>query len=40
MNNTKSLMIGINPKYAIKLDNVKLDKTYPEENVLPNNFFI
>ena len=34
MNNTKSLMIDMKPKDAIKLDSVKLDKTYPKENVL------
>ena len=34
MNNTVSSMIGIKPKDAIKLDNVPLDKKYPEETVL------
>ena len=34
MNNTKSSMIDMKPKDAIKLDTVQLDKTYPEENVL------
>ena len=34
MNNTKSSIIDMKPKDAIKLDTVKLDKTYPEENVL------
>ena len=34
MNNTKSLIIGMNPKDVIKLDTVPLDKTYPEETVL------
>ena len=29
MNNTVSLMIGIKPKDAIKVDTVPLDKTYP-----------
>ena len=32
MNNTKSSMIDMKPKDAIKLDTVKLHKTYPEEN--------
>ena len=35
MNNTKSSMTGMKPKDAIKVNTVKLDKTYPEENVLP-----
>ena len=35
MNKTKSLMIGMNPKDAIKLDTVLVDKKYPEETVLP-----
>ena len=37
MNNTKSLMIDMKPKDAIKLDTVLLEKTYPEENVLPED---
>ena len=37
MNNTKSSMIDIKPKNAIKLDTISLDKTYPEETVLPEN---
>ena len=37
MNNTVLLMIDMNPKYAFKLDNVPLDKTYPEETVLPED---
>ena len=39
MNNTKSLMIGMRPKDAIKIDIVNLDKseTYPEENVIPED---
>ena len=37
MNNTKSLMIDMNPKDAIKLDAVPLDKTYPEQTVLPED---
>ena len=32
MNNTKSSMIDMKPKDAIKLDTVQLDKTYPEES--------
>ena len=36
MNNTVSLMIGMKPKDAIKLDTVLLDKKYPEETVLPD----
>ena len=39
MNNTKSSMIGIKPKDAIKLDPVPLVKTYPEETVLPEDGF-
>ena len=34
MNNTKSSMIGMKPKDAIKLDTVPLNKTYLEETVL------
>ena len=34
MNNTKSSMTDVKPKDAIKQDTVKLDKTYPEENIL------
>ena len=34
MSKTKSLMISIKPKDGIKRDVVKLDKTYPEKNVL------
>ena len=30
-------MIGMKPKDAIKLDTVSLDKTYPEETVLPED---
>ena len=30
-------MIGMKPKDAIKLDTVPLDKTYPEETVLPED---
>ena len=37
MNNTESPMIGIKPKDAMKLDTVPLDKTYPEETVLPED---
>ena len=37
MNNTKSLMTGMKPKDAIKLDTVPLNKTYPEETVLPED---
>ena len=37
MNNTKPLMIGIKPKDAVKLDIVPLNKTYPEETVLPED---
>ena len=36
MNNTVSLMIGMKPKDAVKLDTVLLDKKYPEETVLPD----
>ena len=37
MNNTKSPMINMKPKDAIKLDTVPLDKTYAEGTVLPEN---
>ena len=37
MNYTESPMIGMKPKDAIKLDTVPLDKTYPEETVLPED---
>ena len=37
MNNIISLMIGMKPKDAIKLDTIPLDKTYPEEAVLPED---
>ena len=37
MNNTKSSMIGIKSKDVIELNTVKLDKTYPEENLMPED---
>ena len=37
MNNTVSSMIGIKPKDAVKLQNIPLDKKYPEEIVLPED---
>ena len=37
MNNTISLIVGMKPKDAIKLDTVPLDKTYPEKTVLPED---
>ena len=37
MNNTKSSMIDMRQKNAIKLDTAPLDKTYPEESVLPEH---
>ena len=37
MNNTKSSMIDMKPRDAIKLDTVPWDKTYPEKTVLPEN---
>ena len=37
MINTKSSMLDMKPKDAIKLDTVPLDKTYPEETVLPGD---
>ena len=37
LDNTKSSMIGMKPKDAIKLDIVPLDKKYPEESVLPKD---
>ena len=37
MSNTISSMIGMNPKDAIKLDTVPLDKTYLKETVLPED---
>ena len=35
MNNTKSSIVSMKSKDAIKLDSVRLDKTYPEKKVLP-----
>ena len=35
MNNKKSLMIGTKQKEAIKLDIIRLDKTYSGKNVQP-----
>ena len=35
--NTESSMTGMRPKNAIKLDTVALDKTYPEETILPED---
>ena len=37
MNNTKSSMIGMKSKDAIKLAIVPLHKTYPEETILPED---
>ena len=37
MINTKSSMIDMKPKDAIKLDTISLDKTYPEETALPED---
>ena len=37
MNHTKSSMIDMKPKDAIKLDTAPLDKTYPEETILPED---
>ena len=37
MNNSKSSMIDMKPKDTIKVDTVPLDKTYPEETVLPED---
>ena len=37
LNNTKSSMIDMKPKDVIKIDTVSLDKTYPEENILPQD---
>ena len=37
INNTISSMIGMKPKDTIKLGTVPLDKTYPEEAVLPEH---
>ena len=37
MNCTESSMIGMKPRDAIKLGIVPLDKTYPEETVLPED---
>ena len=37
MNNRVSLMNGMKPKDAIKLDTVPLNKTYPKETVLPED---
>ena len=40
MNNTVSLMTGMKPKDAIKLDTIPLDKTYPKQTMLPKDTFI
>ena len=37
MNNTVSSMTGMKPKDAIKLDTVRLNKTYPKETALPED---
>ena len=37
MNNTKSSMIDMKPKDAIRLDTLLLDKMYPEKTVLPED---
>ena len=37
MNNIVSSMIGMKPEDAIKLDTVPLDKTYPEEAIMPED---
>ena len=37
MSNTKPSLIDMKPKDAIKLDTVQLNKTYPEESVLPED---
>ena len=39
MNNKKSSMIDMKSKDAIKLDTVPLNKTYPDETVLPKDGF-
>ena len=36
-NNTKSSMIRMKPKIVIKIDTVKLNKTYPDKMVLPKD---
>ena len=37
LHNTVSSSIGMKPNDAIKIDTVPLDKTYPEETILPEN---
>ena len=37
INNKKSLMTDMKPRDAIKLNTIQLDKTYPEETVLPED---
>ena len=37
MNDTVSSMVGMKPKDAIKLDTNPLDKSYPEQTVLPED---
>ena len=37
INNMVSSLIGMKPKDTIKLDNIPLDKKYPEETVLPED---
>ena len=37
MKNTRSSIIDLKSEDTIKPDTVQLDKTYPEENVLPED---
>ena len=37
MKNTKSLMVDMKPKDAIKLDAAQIDKTYPVKSLLPED---
>ena len=37
MNSTKSSMIDMKAQDAMERDTVQLDKTYPEENALPED---
>ena len=37
MNNTKSSMIDMKPKDAIKQEIILLEKTYPEQTVIPED---
>ena len=39
INNTVSPMIGMEPRDAIKLDTIPIDKTHPKETIIPEDGF-